>query len=838
MRRYVTFLLLLGLGPIALTLSPNVHAAPESTLDVRVSRDRIYIGESLLIEVKVGGSDNPTPPDLSAIRNGTPQFLGSQSSSRYSVIIINGQMRREGFTGRTFTYKLTPQTEGQLVIGPVTATVEGQTLTATGPVVTVTGITRQDTVAVAVTASRDTVLVDEPFDIRLAVKIRRLPGRFADVDPLFPADPPHLETEFLNGQEIDGLKGPDFKRLLNSLITPRQQSGFTLNNYTVQADLFDFSAMMNPQGVPARFMFQRQLITEQGKDYWEYALTIPYSPLAEGSHTFGPVLFKGNVPVSVNENGEATGAPIFAVGAAAIVRVIPPPETNRPASYIGAVGSNLVVEAVLDAQTCNVGDPLKLTLSVSGPVQLRNLTPPKLSLQEPLQDLFEVYDDTVQTVRQDNRCLYSYTLRPRRAGSVELPPIEASFYDITLREYRRVTTQPIPLKVRPSSEITAAQVIGGTTNQSLSLHREDESLMRPAGMRCPASAAEAASLTGAPGQVLAIALAGPAVFLAALAGILVRRLAPAIRLSRKRRKAFSRARKELKHCAAESLCGLLRQYLSDRFTCTALALTPSEARSLLMAKGVPETMASRFENLMQRYFNAAFETAARATPVDVKEVEALLAEIERQLATVPGGMRPGTAVILLALVLGGLDAVSMPAEQTFIWSEAVAQMSSAQTPRDFLEAAGTLQKLVDLGVRNADLFYNQGTALLLAEKPADAIQVLLRAERYGGCAPDIRRNLAIAEARREGLKEPVDSWLRSVLFLHYRLDSATRTCLAAASFSLIWLAAALGVLGARRAGKATLIIGTLLLVAFGSSVLTTLQQEGQVQRPASIPVQN
>ncbi len=320
-----SFQFLAGLSLVALALTQPVSAAGEPTLEVNVSRDRIYIGESLLIEVKVGGSDNPAPPDLSAIRNGTPQFLGSQSSSRYSVIIINGQMRREGFTGRTFTYKLTPRTEGQIAIGPVTATVEGKTLSASGPVVTVTGMTRQDTVAVSVTASRDTVLVDEPFDLRLAVKIRRLPGRFADVDPLFPADPPHLEAELLNGQEIDGLKGPDFKRLLNSLITPRQQAGFTLNNYTVQADVFDFSAMMNPQGVPARFMLQRQPIRENGKDYWEYALTIPYLPLAEGSYTFGPVLFKGNVPVAVNENGEATGTPVFTVGAAAIVRVIPPP---------------------------------------------------------------------------------------------------------------------------------------------------------------------------------------------------------------------------------------------------------------------------------------------------------------------------------------------------------------------------------------------------------------------------------------------------------------------------------------------------------------------------------
>ncbi len=468
---------------------------------------------------------------------------------------------------------------------------------------------------------------------------------------------------------------------------------------------------------------------------------------------------------------------------------------------------------------------------------MRNLTPPKLSLQEPLLDLFEVYDDTVQTTRQDHRCLYTYTLRPRRAGSIELPPIEASFYDVTLREYRRVTTQPIPLKVRQSNEITAAQVIGGSTNQSLKLHREDESAMRPAGMRCPPSGAEPASLTGSPGRLLAGAMAGPAVFLATLAGLLVRRFAPAFRLSRRRRKAFSRAMRDLKHCPSESLCALLRQYLSDRFTCGALSLTPSEARALLMARGIPDTMASRFADLMQSYFNASFETTTSAKPVDRVAVESLLSDIEHHLGRTPGAIRNTTLPILIAAALGAQAGYSMPAEQSFIWNEAVAEMSSAQSFGDFLAAASTFQKLADLGIRNADLFYNQGTALLLADKPADAIQVLLRAERYGGCAPDIRRNLAIAEARKEGLKEPVDSWLRTVLFLHYRLDCATRIRLVAGAFSAIWLAAALGLLGARRTGKIILITGVLLLVAFGSSVLTTLQQESQTRRPASLPVQ-
>jgi len=817
-----------------LLLTTFYALADTPTLEVNVSRNQIYLGESLLMQIKVGGTDNPEAPDVSAIRNGAPQLLGSQSSSHYSVIIVNGVMRKEGFTGRTFTYKITPVQAGDVAMGPITATVAGKTLTATGPTVTVTGISRQETVSVSVTASRDTVLVDEPFDIRVAVRIRRLPGQFSEADPIFPNDPPHLEAEFLNAKEIEGLKGPDYQHLLNDRLTQRNQTGFTINNYTVQADLFDFSSMMNPQGVPARFKLERQPVKDQGKEYWEYSLTLPFSPLSEGSYTFGPVLFKGNVPVTVKNTGDATGTSVFAVGPAAIVRVIPPPEQNRPDSYIGAIGSNLVAEAVLDAQTCNVGDPLKLTLTVSGAIQMRNLTPPKLSLQEPLVEHFEVYDDTIQTTRQESRCQYTYTLRPRQAGSFELPPIEVSFYDVKDREYRTVKTVPIPLKVRAVAEITAAQVIGGSTNETIKLHRDDESAMRPAGMRWTSTGTEPVPLLGGFARLIGLAAIGPCLFCLALIRGLFLRHSPLFRIAQRRRQAFPRAKSALKTKHSSDPCGILRRYLSDRFAVRTDSMTPSEAQALLSSRGIPAPLAQSFADQMQRHFNATFETSPAPTPVNTTELVTTLAGIERHLESFRSkSATPGSLILFILLLAAIRTSASTPAERAFIWDEAVTEMSSAKTPKDFLAASRTFQKLVDLGVRNPDLLYNQGTALVLSDKPADAIEVLLRAERYGGSTPDIRRNLAIAQAGKDGLKTPVESWLRLVLFWHYGLPCATRASLAAGAFSGLWLAWTLLSLGATRTGKSLRIISFILLIAFGSSTLATLQQESRIQRPAA-----
>jgi hypothetical protein len=329
------------------------------------------------------------------------------------------------------------------------------------------------------------------------------------------------------------------------------------------------------------------------------------------------------------------------------------------------------------------------------------------------------------------------------------------------------------------------------------------------------------------------------VFGLSLLWVLFRRHRPAFLEAQRRRAAFARAKSALKSGTVTDLCLILREYLADRFNTRTESMTPADAQRLLIERGLPPSLAERFSTLMQHHFNAAFETTPANSPGSTMELESLLAEIERHL-NAPGEKNSSIEILsLFFILLAALPATaSTSAERTFIRDEAAAELGSAQSPKDFLMAAGTCQELVDLGIRNAPLFYNQGTALLMADKPSDAITVLLRAERYGGSTPDIRRNLAIAQAKKDGLKTPVVSWLRLILFWHYGLDCASRAVLAAAAFSGLWLAWALFILGARRTAKAMSTLCLILLVAWGSSVLATLQQESRIQRPLSTGTSN
>ncbi len=823
-------------------LSATATAAP--TLEVNASRDRVYLGEPLLLEVKVGGSSNPETPDLSAIRNCQVEFLGSQDISHQTIVIVNGQMRREGFSGRSFHYKVTPANAGDLVLGPITATMDGTTVSAPGPTVTVTGVTRQDLVDISVMASRDAVLVDEPFDIRLAVHIRKLPPPNAAIDPLFSQDPPNLNLPFLTTSPPDGLNGPDISQFLNKHLIRRDQPGFTINDFTVQPDMFTFGAMFNLQNTPARFRFDRASLITNTIAYWEYAFTLRYTPQAEGNHTFGPVLFKGRIPSQVNRDGSADGRDIFAVGPAAIVRVVPPPEKDRPDCYVGAIGPSLSAAASLDAQTCNVGDPLTLTLTIGGPVQIRNLFPPKLGLQTNLVSLFDIYDDTVKTTRHNGTVEYAYTLRPRKPGTVELAPVQVAYYDTSNRQYRVVTTLPIPLKVRQATEITASQVIGGSTNQAAMVHRVLQAAMAPAGIRLPPTGHTGTPLITHANRWATLTLLSPAVFIIALATRTVYRRRFAVVKNVRQRRALGTAKRILAaatdatHTTRPSAEHAFRRYLELRLDIPAASLTPDETRRLLLEHHVPSEIAAAFANAMQRHVDHTFGASQHPAPStqDLATSMATLDAVENALKHRPSRPHRGPlpAILLLAPWLASTLTAAPDPEHEFLWNEANTEMSAAQTPESFLKAAATYQKLVDLGVRNADLFFNQGTALLLAGKPDDAIQVLLRSERYSGSRPDLRRNLTIAYGKAAGVKTPLTPWSRVVLFWHYGGSCSQRASMALIAFALAWGTASLR-LARKFHGSATLLWITIAAcVLMGTSVLTTFTQESRAHRPPAL----
>ena len=54
---------------------------------------------------------------------------------------------------------------------------------------------------------------------------------------------------------------------------------------------------------------------------------------------------------------------------------------------------------------------------------------------------------------------FTYTLRPRRAGIREVPPIEIAYFDPDTQRFQVVRSAPVPLRVDAASTLALTEVV-------------------------------------------------------------------------------------------------------------------------------------------------------------------------------------------------------------------------------------------------------------------------------------------------------------------------------------------------------------------------------------------
>ncbi len=611
-----------------------VHA--EITLDVQPNRTQIYLGESLLLNVTVNGSDDgQSVPDLSALQADV-QLLGSQSNSQLGFSLNNGHFERTSTVSRLFAFQVKPRAAGKFATGPVTLTIKSHRYEGRGPEVQVTGQEQQDIVIARITSSREAVLVDEPFTISLSVALAGLPAPNENFEPILPANPPRLECAFLSQAEIAGLQTPDINKMLQGLVTndPRAPA-FQINDYQMQApNLFldPFSDADPSRPRPVHFRLTPKSAVHNGRAYHEYTLSLTYTPTQEGDYTFGPVVFKGAIVIGADAHGQAITRSISCVGPAVTVRVVPPPETNRPDCFIGTVGTNLAVRAELDASICKVGDPLLLTLEVSGALSLGNLRPPLLNPQSNLATDFRIYDDNVETTAIPSGKRFRYRVRPTREGTLEFPPIEVAWFDTSSRTYRTARTQPIPVQARANT-----QIISDNTNAASHVTRltVERTTTTPSAITVVAAGARPERLLPPRHLLLSLLAAGPLSLLLVGCGRLLYRHRARLSAAHQRHRALPQALAALRAIGrtpqpdAAAIGHVLRAFLAARLSMAGGALTASEATALLRAHGVTETTAVACGALLARVDQALYRpgTAETDTTGIIREALALLPQI-------------------------------------------------------------------------------------------------------------------------------------------------------------------------------------------------------------------
>ncbi|HVX40902.1 MAG TPA: hypothetical protein VHB25_15135 [Gemmatimonadaceae bacterium] len=425
----------------------------------------------------------------------------------------------------------------------------------------------------------------------------------------------------------------------------------------------------------------------------------------------------------------------------AVIVAVEPPQTGRPSDYAGAVG-RLRLAARLDTNAARVGDPLVLTVRVSGTGNVKLLPRPSVSVSwASLVNGDERVTVDTTALRIGGSKEFDWVLTPRVAGELDVPPIRYSYFDPELRQYEVAAASPTHVHVGPgtlaSADTMRAQTLlalrtryRGPLDAPLHQHPVFWAVLALFPLPAITASARERRRRAAPRPV------DRASQLSALA----RRVSAAEDASAVRR-AFTAAIAERVRVAPES------------FT------RPGALARVLRRRGVSTEVALDAENFLRRLDEAAFSSSGRLPDDAGAHAAKLYNQIDAE--ALPRLEILGTALGIVAIfAIGVATAHALDANAA---RSAFDRGVSAYEHHDFVTAREAFITSVADDPRAPDAWANLGTASWAAADTARAVTGWQRALRMEPLASDLRDRVELVHAlpvSSAGYVPPIPaSWL-------------------------------------------------------------------------------
>ncbi len=136
------------------------------------------------------------------------------------------------------------------------------------------------------------------------------------------------------------------------------------------------------------------------------------------------------------------------------VKVLPLPE-NAPKSFTGAVGSNFQFNVVVDRSSLKSNESATLKVNISGNGNLKIID--KININFPAS--FEVFDPKIvnninnTSTGSKGSNTYEYLMIPREAGEYTIPAIEFSYFDVSSKSYKTLSSKPFNFKIEKGENL-------------------------------------------------------------------------------------------------------------------------------------------------------------------------------------------------------------------------------------------------------------------------------------------------------------------------------------------------------------------------------------------------
>ncbi len=192
------------------------------------------------------------------------------------------------------------------------------------------------------------------------------------------------------------------------------------------------------------------------------------SPLKEGKVAIGPTNLDMNIIIEVNSRGRFAkrriGVNVPSEKKEILSLPLPP---GAPSGFQNAVG-NFTLEASTTTSSNELGEPLSVMLDVKGQGNLNQLKAPQILNPKG----WKVYDTQRQERSEDRKSsegivTFTQILRAEQHHDA-IPPFSLVYFDPELREYKTLTTPPIPIDIKGSALLPPDSLSPATTSQSQS----------------------------------------------------------------------------------------------------------------------------------------------------------------------------------------------------------------------------------------------------------------------------------------------------------------------------------------------------------------------------------
>ena len=437
-------------------------------VDVRVSAREAYVGMPIVLQLAVQDASNYKEPTLPEIDGCDIRSVGSPSQSS-QVTIING--RRSESRSVTMQYLITPRRAGKFEIPSLTISVDGRDHKTRPISFVATKSETGDLLFVEIEGGKDKVFVGQPLDLTLKIWVKPFVDRKNNIK-LSEAN----MWQMISEQTSWG----SFTQRMKDLIENNQRPAGEVvlrddgNGNEREYYLYEITATVYPKRTGEIDASDVQVVvnypTELGKSRDPFASMFGGSPFGRGGMSsrmqqmmgddffggspFGDSPFGGRLTVT-------SSRPIVGQAAVDSTQVVSVPTEGRPADYRGAVGRYQVITQATPTEV-TAGDPITLNIGVIGTGPMELVQAPPLSDLASLTADFKVEDQSLAGFVKDETKVFPTTIRPRREGITQIPPIPFSFFDPETETFHTVSSEPISITVNKSESLALDAIVANS----------------------------------------------------------------------------------------------------------------------------------------------------------------------------------------------------------------------------------------------------------------------------------------------------------------------------------------------------------------------------------------